>query len=39
MMILYGIDLWTTMVPLLTARWQQRMASLKCLLKKAGALN
>ena len=39
MMILYGIDLWITMAPLLlTPRWQQRMASLKRLLKKAGAL-
>jgi hypothetical protein len=28
MMILYGLDLWTTMSPLLTPRWQQGMASL-----------
>jgi hypothetical protein len=36
MMILYGLDLWTTMSPLLTPRWQQGMASLKRLLKKSG---
>jgi hypothetical protein len=39
MMILYGIDLWTTMSPLLTPRWQQGVARLKRLLKKSGALN
>jgi hypothetical protein len=39
MMILYGLDLWTTMSPLLTPRWQQGMASLKRLLRKSGALN
>ena len=47
MIILYGLDLWTTMSPLLTPRWQQGMASLKRLLmksgnksgKKSGALN
>ena len=44
MMILYGLDLWTTMSPLLTPRWQQPprwqqgMASLKRLLRKSGAL-
>ena len=38
MMILYGLDLWTTMSPLLTPRWQQGMASLKRLLRKSGAL-
>jgi hypothetical protein len=41
MMILYGLDLWTTMSPLLTPRWQQGVASLKRLLgnlgKKSGA--
>ena len=36
MMILYGLDLWTAMSPLLTPRWQQGMASLKCLLGKPG---
>jgi hypothetical protein len=37
MIILYGFDLWTTMSPLLTPRWQQGMASLKRLFKKSGA--
>jgi hypothetical protein len=37
MMILYGLDFWTTMSPLLTPRWQQRLASLKRLLRKLGA--
>ena len=36
MMILYGLDLWTVMLPLLTPRWQQGMASLKRLLGKSG---
>ena len=36
MIILY-LDLWTTMSPLLTPRWQQGMASLKRLLNKSGA--
>ena len=39
MIILYGLDLWTTMSPLLTPRWQQGVASLKRLLGKSGALN
>jgi hypothetical protein len=39
MMILYGLDLWTTMSPLLTPRWQQGMVSLKRLLRKSGALS
>jgi hypothetical protein len=39
MMILYGLDLWTTVSPLLTPRWQQGMVSLKRLLKKSGALS
>ena len=38
MMILYGLDLWATMSPLLTPRWQQGVDSLKRLLKKSGAL-
>jgi hypothetical protein len=37
MMILYGLDLWTTMSPLLTPRWQQGIASLQRLLGKSGA--
>jgi hypothetical protein len=36
MIILYGLDFWTTISPLLTPRWQQGMASLKRLLKKSG---
>ena len=39
MIILYGLDLWTVVLPLLTPRWQQGMASLKRLLKKSGALS
>jgi hypothetical protein len=39
MLILYGLDFWTTVSPLLTPRWQQGMASLKRLLKKSGALS
>jgi hypothetical protein len=39
MIILYGLDLWATMSPLLTPRWQQGMASLKRLLRKKGALH
>jgi hypothetical protein len=37
MMILYGLDLWTSMSPLLTPRCQQCIASLKRLLRKSGA--
>ena len=37
MMILYGIDLWTAVSPLLTPWWQQGMASVKRLLRKSGA--
>jgi hypothetical protein len=39
MIILFGLDLWTAMSPLLTPRWQQGMTSLKRLLKKSGALS
>jgi hypothetical protein len=35
MIILYGLDFWTTMSPLLTPRWQQGVASLKRLLRKS----
>ena len=38
MIILYGIDFWTAMSPLLTPRWQQGVASLRRLLKKTGVL-
>ena len=37
MIILYGLDLWATMSPLLTPRWQQGMTSLKRLFNKSGA--
>jgi len=37
MIILFGLDLWTAMSPLLTPRWQQGLASLKRLLDKSGA--
>jgi hypothetical protein len=37
MMILYGLDLWISMSPLLTPRWQQGVDSLKRLLGKSGA--
>ena len=37
MIILYGLDLWATMSPLLTPRWQQGLDSLKRLLNKSGA--
>jgi hypothetical protein len=39
MIILYGLDLWATMSPLLTPRWQQAVTSLKRLLRKSGALH
>jgi len=39
MMILYGLDFWAAMSPLLTPRWQQGVASLKRLLRKSGALS
>jgi len=38
MIILYSIDFWTAMSPLLTPRWQQGVANLRRLLKKTGAL-
>ena len=37
MIIIYGLDLWVTMSPLLTPRWQQGVNSLKRLLRKSGA--
>jgi len=39
MIIIYGLDLWATMLPLLTPRWQQVVASLKRLLRKTGVLS
>jgi hypothetical protein len=39
MIIIYGLDFWATMSPLLTPRWQQAIASLKRLFRKSGALS
>ena len=39
MIILYGLDLWTTWSPLLTPRWQQGVASLKQLLRNKGVIH
>jgi len=39
MIIIYGLDLWSTMSPLLTPRWQQAVASFKRLLRKSGVLS
>jgi hypothetical protein len=38
MMILYGVGLWSTMVPLLPPWWPHHLASLRRVLKKLGAL-
>jgi len=38
MIILYGLDLWATMAPLLTPRWQQGVTSLKRLFRNSGVL-
>ena len=38
MIILFGLDLWVTMAPLLTPRWQQGLASLKRLFRISGVL-
>ena len=39
MIIIYGLDLWATMSPLLTPRWQQAVASFRRLLRKSGVLS
>jgi hypothetical protein len=39
MIILYGLDLWTAVSPLLTPRWQQGVANLKRLLREKGVLH
>ena len=39
MIIIYGLDLWAMMSPLLTPRWQQAVASFKRLLRKSGVLS
>jgi len=38
MILLYGLDLWATVSPLLTPRWQQAMTSLKRRLRNKGVL-
>jgi hypothetical protein len=39
MIIIYGLDLWATMSPLLTPGWQQAAVSFKRLLRKSGVLS
>jgi hypothetical protein len=39
MIILYGLDFWATVSPLLTPRWQQAVASLKRHLRNKGVLH
>jgi hypothetical protein len=39
MIILYGLDLWTVLSPLLTPRWQQALASLKRFFRRMGVLH
>jgi hypothetical protein len=38
MLIIHGLALWGMLLPLLTPRWQQGIASLRRLLRKSGAL-
>jgi len=38
MLILYGYDLYTAALPLLTQWWQQGVASVRRLIKKMGAV-
>ena len=38
MMMLNGFAIWNAVLPLLTPWWQQRMDSVRRVLKKAGAL-
>jgi hypothetical protein len=38
MMMIDGFGLWTAVLPLLTPWWQQALASVKQLFRKAGAL-
>jgi hypothetical protein len=39
MIIIYGLDLWAAMSPLLTPRWQQSVTSFRRLLRKSGVLS
>ncbi len=36
MIILFGLDLWATMAPLLTPRWQQGVTSVKRFFRNSG---
>jgi len=38
MMMLYGFDLATSLLPLLTPWWQQHLANVRQLLRKSGVL-
>ena len=38
MIILYGLDIWAILVPLLTPRWQQAKASVTRFLRRMGVL-
>jgi hypothetical protein len=38
MIIIYGFGIWTALLPLLTLRWQQGVASVRSILKRSGAL-
>jgi hypothetical protein len=38
MIILYGLDIWAILVPLLTSRWQQAKASVTRFLRRMGVL-
>jgi hypothetical protein len=37
MIIIYGLDIWTVLSPLLTPWWQQGVTSVRRILKKVGA--
>ena len=39
MIIIYGLDLWAAMSPLLTPRWQLAVTSFRRLLRKSGVLS
>jgi len=39
MMMLYGLDVATSLLPLLTPWWQQHLDSVRRLLRKAGVLS
>jgi len=37
MIIIYGLDIWTVLAPLLTPWWQQGVTSVRRILKRVGA--